>query len=592
MYGVGYDYSEYRSDCTSGVSASSDDISKKRGEGNDLSTESGKMSRNSSDWNKRQNHSEIEKRRRDKMNNYIMELSSIIPVDTSRKLDKLTVLRMAVQHMKMLRGSLNSYTEGHYKPSFLSDDELKNLILQSELLGSSWFDILHPKDLGKVKEQLSSTDINRRDRLVDAKTLLPVKTDIPQGLSRLCPGFRRSFFCRMRCKSAHVIKEEADTTTGCHKKKNKPHCSDKKYSVIHFTGYLKSLSPSKDPMEEESDGDTDSCNLSCLVAVGRVHQPLLASIPQDSTRLSRFLPAQPITFVSKHTIDGKFVFVDQKASLLSGWLPQELLGTSMYEYFHQDDIPILSDTHRMILQTFEPRQTQVYRFRTKDGSFLNLKSSWKIFRNPWTKDVEYIISSNCLLFYLKRWTGGGSCSSVSSSRIVGTGVQANKIGRNIAEEVLDPQQGSLESSSPVTESLSSPMNVILGSNTDGRNFDTIISRDGIANKISVCGSSSDISLDSDSTLIAPPSASSSKSCLSGTSHSSQQPDPSFSQSNSRIQQVSSNSELMEVVGGRDLESEVTSDSDEAAMAVIMSLLEADAGLGEPVDFSHLPWPLP
>ncbi|XP_076241204.1 basic helix-loop-helix ARNT-like protein cyc isoform X2 [Calliopsis andreniformis] len=440
------------------------------------------------DDSKKQNHSEIEKRRRDKMNTYIMELSEMVPMchAMSRKLDKLTVLRMAVQHLKTILGAVTSYTEGHYKPAFLSDQELKTLILQAaegfvfvvgcdrgrilyvsesvlqtlnysqgELLGQSWFDILHPKDVAKVKEQLSSSDLSPRERLIDAKTMLPVKTDVPQGVSRLCPGARRSFFCRMKRKVENVrcselqVKEEADTTSGCHRRKKQQNV-DWKYCVIQCTGYLKSWAPAKIDLEEqEGDGDGDACNLSCLVAVGRLQSTIPTSLPKKP-RL------RPIKFVSRHAMDGKFLFVDQRATLVLGFLPQELFGTSMYEYYHHDDIPHLAESHKAALQASESVTTQIYRFRTKGSSFVKLQSEWKSFRNPWTKDIEYLIAKNSVTSCDSRTTATSGNRSEDSSvqgnfdyftqsnggleRLISSHVEVSKIGRQIAESVLDSQR--------------------------------------------------------------------------------------------------------------------------------------------------------
>nr|DBA17623.1 TPA: hypothetical protein GDO54_003042 [Pyxicephalus adspersus] len=345
--------------------------------------------------NAREAHSQIEKRRRDKMNSFIDELASLVPTCNamSRKLDKLTVLRMAVQHMKTLRGAANPYTEANYKPSFLSDDELKHLIL------------------------------------------------------RAADGF------------LFVV--------GCDR--------------------------------------------------------------------------------------GKILFVSE----------------SVFKILNYS-------------QTREKITTNCYKFKIKDGSFITLKSRWFSFMNPWTKEVEYIVSTNTVVSANILDSGDPSFPHLSASppsmdNVLqsgeggtkrthpavpglpgGTRAGAGKIGRMIAEEALEFHR--IRGSSP-SSCGSSPLNI---------------------------------------TSTPPPDVSSpgGKKILNGGPLELQSSGlgPGQLQDNSGFP-YSDNSSIMgenSQMGIDMIETDHGSSSpsnDEAAMAVIMSLLEADAGLGGPVDFSDLPWPL-
>lgn len=83
---------------------------------------------------------------------------------------------------------------------------------------------------------------------------------------------------------------------------------DKKYNVIQCTGYLKSWAPAKIGLEEQEEGDGDSCNLSCLVAVGRI-LPHISTVAANCQGMSN---VRQIQFISRHALDGKFLFIDQR----------------------------------------------------------------------------------------------------------------------------------------------------------------------------------------------------------------------------------------------------------------------------------------
>uniref|UniRef100_H3CAZ8 Aryl hydrocarbon receptor nuclear translocator like 2 n=1 Tax=Tetraodon nigroviridis TaxID=99883 RepID=H3CAZ8_TETNG len=423
----------------------------------------------------REPHSQIEKRRRDKMNHLIEELSAMIPAcqHMAQKLDKLTVLRKAVQHLKALKAeSGGAFTHTTHKPSILPNDELRQLLLraadgfllvvscdrakilfisesvseilnfrQLELTGQSLFDFIHPKDITKVKEQLASSELHNH-RLIDAATGVPVQAEAPVRASVLTTGARRAFFCRMKHSQAMGKRDDKQVLPSTSKKKD-----SSRYRTLRCTGYMRSwLSGQPEPEADAPDKDTPA--LTCLVMVCRLlphgcHPPPL-----------RDVHARPTEFVTRCAIDGKFTFIDQRATTVIGYLPQEILGTSCYEYFHQDDLQLLAEKHRQVLRSKERVETPCYRFKTKPGSYMSLQSQWFSFINPWTKEVEFIVSLNKVI---SRGSGQAKEEEAGSSKTfqgemgprlscrvipglstgVGTMIYTGSIGTQIANELTD-----------------------------------------------------------------------------------------------------------------------------------------------------------
>lgn len=136
-------------------------------------------------------------------------------------------------------------------------------------------------------------------------------------------------------------------------------------------------------------GDADASENSCLVTIGKL-QP--TSMPQSSD----LLDSPPVTeFISRHSLDGKFTFVDQRVSDVLGYKPQELLNEVCYDFFHPDDLEHMMESYQQVMKLKGQTLSVRYRFRAKDGSWVWLRTSCHSFQNPYTDEAEYIVCTNC-----------------------------------------------------------------------------------------------------------------------------------------------------------------------------------------------------
>uniref|UniRef100_A0AAQ5X967 Aryl hydrocarbon receptor nuclear translocator 2 n=1 Tax=Amphiprion ocellaris TaxID=80972 RepID=A0AAQ5X967_AMPOC len=371
------------------------------------------------------NHSEIERRRRNKMTQYITELSDMVPTCSAlaRKPDKLTILRMAVSHMKSMRGTGNTSTDGAYKPSFLTEQELKHLILeaadgflfvvaaetgrviyvsdsvtpvlnhpQSEWFGSTLYEQVHPDDVDKLREQLSTSENSMTGRILDLKTGT-VKKEGQQSSMRMCMGSRRSFICRMRCGTApldHISLNRLSNMRKRYRYRNGLGPSkegEAQYSVVHCTGYIKAWPPAGMTIPEE-DTEAGQTGKYCLVAIGRL-QVTSSPVSMDMNGLS-----VPTEFLSRHNSDGVITFVDPRCINVIGYQPQDLLGKDILEFCHPEDQSHLRESFQQVVKLKGQVLSVMYRFRMKNREWMLIRTSSFTFQNPYSDEIEYIICTN------------------------------------------------------------------------------------------------------------------------------------------------------------------------------------------------------
>lgn len=144
-------------------------------------------------------------------------------------------------------------------------------------------------------------------------------------------GSRRGFICRMKMGNIqpdlspnHVQRLRQRNALG-------PSPDGNSYAVVHCTGYIKNWPPSGVSMDRGIENEEHASHC-CLVAIGRLQ---VTSTPNSSDLMGSNANHE---FITRHNMEGKFTFVDQRVTGILGYQPQELLGKSAFDFFHPDDL--------------------------------------------------------------------------------------------------------------------------------------------------------------------------------------------------------------------------------------------------------------
>ncbi|XP_037534886.1 period circadian protein homolog 3 [Nematolebias whitei] len=105
------------------------------------------------------------------------------------------------------------------------------------------------------------------------------------------------------------------------------------------------------------------------------------------------IPMDKRIFTTTHSPGCIFLEVDDRAVPLLGYLPQDLIGTSLLTCIHPEDRGLMLSMHKKVLKYAgqPPFEHSPVRLRCQNGDYITLDTSWSSFINPWSRKVAFVI---------------------------------------------------------------------------------------------------------------------------------------------------------------------------------------------------------
>uniref|UniRef100_A0A4W4DUH4 Neuronal PAS domain protein 2 n=1 Tax=Electrophorus electricus TaxID=8005 RepID=A0A4W4DUH4_ELEEL len=376
------------------------------------------MDEDDKDRAKRASRNKSEKKRRDQFNVLIKELCSTMLQSHGlpRRMDKSTILQRTIDFLQKQK-EITSQTElcevrQDWKPSFLSNEEFTQLML--EALDGFLIVLTTDGNIIYVSDSVSSLIGHLPSDMVDQNILnfLPEREHAevyslllsePMTTDHLDSNDTHVEFC------CHVVRGNIDS-------KDLP-----TYEYVRFIGDFRF----------HNNGPTSSCNDYDLVFPRSLHPSmeeqvcLVATVRLVTPQFLKDLcnvedPCDE--FTSRHSLEWKFLFLDHRASPIIGYLPFEVLGTSGYDYYHVDDLELIAQCHKQLMQCGKGKSCY-YRFLTKGQQWIWLQTHYYITYHQWNSKPEFIVCTHtvylnvwCLCVCFQRQVYVDMCAPMDASR--------------------------------------------------------------------------------------------------------------------------------------------------------------------------------